>query len=69
MEHPHREQKGCVCSCMPNGSQCRSSAYIQAINAATNVEIFLRNGCHVLIGNTEGHFPRNLPFHCVDTVT
>lgn len=26
--------------------ECRSSAYIQTINAATNVEIFLRNGCH-----------------------
>lgn len=41
-QHPHMEPRGCVCSCMHNSS---SSAYIQTINTAANVEVSSHNGC------------------------
>lgn len=42
-QHPHTEPRGCVCSCIHNSS---SSAYIQTINTAANVEVSSYNGCH-----------------------
>lgn len=69
MKQPHKEEKGCVCSCMHNDSEHRSSAYIQPLNSATNVEIFLRNGCHFPMLKRKSLFLINLPFHCVESNT